>query len=324
MPQMVKYVRRIEALELQRTLIDKYYGEQPGVDIEEARIYDDDGESDSESESGEDETDSDEEDEELVDSVEDADSEAATAGTYYPHPVRLLACRPTVPRVPGKVIISSYGATDFIRALWAFLSPITHQRDKHLVLLPSDRFDLWHKVVLNHPLLPFALSQPPHRDVIRVRPPEQDLAGRAKAAGGVFDTVLFAADRNAFGLECFRAGRVHAIFTLPPHLQHLHSGPLVYPDAFTPFMPDTTISHGMFSTTAACLETRYASIVLPLNCLTLACHLAPDFSDSTHAHSISITGAAAAPGQRFFFNTFYNYFVFLLMAYWRRSNPDLL
>lgn len=199
MPQMVNLIWRTEALELQRTLIDEYYGEQPRANREEARFYDD-GESEEESESEEDGAESDEGDEgdkELV----DLEEEAAAAETYYPRPVRSLARQPTIPRVPGHVVMLSYGATNLIRALQAFLLPIACQRGENLVLLPSNRFDLWHKVVLNHPPLPFALSQPPHHDVIRVRPPDQDIAGRTKAAGGVFDTAIFAANRSALGLE---------------------------------------------------------------------------------------------------------------------------
>lgn len=202
MPQIIKYVRRTEALELQRTLIDEYYGEQPGADIEEIRIYDyEESSSESDSEEEEDDSDSNEEDQMAVDPEEAAGSKEAAAETYYPSPVRTLARRPTVPRVPGHVITSSYGATDFIRALRVFLSPIANRASEELVLLPSDRFDIWHKVVLSHAPLPFAASEPPHRDVIRARPPQQDLAGRTKAAGGVFDTALFAANRHAFGLE---------------------------------------------------------------------------------------------------------------------------
>ncbi|KAF8593929.1 hypothetical protein BDV93DRAFT_424315, partial [Ceratobasidium sp. AG-I] len=45
MPQIIKYVQRIEAVQIQRTFIDEYYGESPGADIEEKQLYanDEDG-----------------------------------------------------------------------------------------------------------------------------------------------------------------------------------------------------------------------------------------------------------------------------------------
>ncbi|KAG8708547.1 hypothetical protein FRC09_001198 [Ceratobasidium sp. 395] len=243
-PQMVKYVRRLEALEIQRVHIEEAYGEVLTFDVRDVDFDEDEGEEESAVEvevEGDDEGDdeggeggegdeSEDEDSELEDGVEVEPAEQAGSEiVFYPRPVTSIARQPTVPRVSARVIASSYGATDFLRALRSFLTNINPHPSEHLILLPSDEFPLWHKAVLNHTTLPFAPQQPCHRDVLRVRPPARDAAGHVSRAG-VFDTALFTADQSAPGLQRFRAGRVRAIFALPPDLEHLYSGPLVYTD----------------------------------------------------------------------------------------------
>ncbi|KAG8727405.1 hypothetical protein FRC10_006133 [Ceratobasidium sp. 414] len=41
MPQIIGYIKRIEAIEIQRTIIDKSYGECPGAEHEETSLYSD-------------------------------------------------------------------------------------------------------------------------------------------------------------------------------------------------------------------------------------------------------------------------------------------
>ncbi|KAG8769274.1 hypothetical protein FRC12_005055, partial [Ceratobasidium sp. 428] len=113
----------------------------------------------------------------------------------------------------------------------------------------------------------------------------------------------------------YRAGRVRAIFSLPPGLVHLYDGPLVYLDVFSPFSPDCASTHCMYNTTLRDSGTPGASLVLPLTYLKLACHLAPDFSSPvTHPHG-------SAPGVLthvwLLFNDFYNHHMFLLMSHWQ-------
>ncbi|KAG8773758.1 hypothetical protein FRC12_002328 [Ceratobasidium sp. 428] len=331
-PQMVKYVRRLEAIHIQRTAIDEYYGEHEGADEEEIqlalRLLEDVDErknedeieienkieasgsdnssedSNAESDTDSDDTDSDEDGDEIGESEERS---AIAGNTYYPQPSIRIAQQPTVRHVPGHVLISSYGCSDFVRVVRAFLLSKTGR--KPLLLLPSDTFNVWHKATLYHPPLPFAPSEPPHRDVIRVRPPARDQAGRINALG-VFDTALFPIDHQ-LGITRFRAGRVRAIFTLPSHLCHLYSRPLVFLDLYSPFSADATNSHGLYGVTPSHPDggDTPTSLVLPLATIAIACHLAPDFSSPKGL-------------RRQLLNDYYNHFSFLLMAYWRRLNAN--
>ncbi|KAG8700650.1 hypothetical protein FRC08_004577 [Ceratobasidium sp. 394] len=323
--QMIKYVQRLEAMQIQRTAIDEVYGEREGADeaeIEAARRF---IEEEEEGKGGGDgvgvgeggvgvgehdfgaEDDSDEEPVE-IESAESAIRHEPTC--HYPGPTITIARVPTVRHVPGHVLISSYCAPDLIRGIQSFLSRKTGQAP---ILLPSDQFDVWHKATLRHPSLPFAPGEPCHRDVIHVHPVARDKAGRITDVG-VFDTGLFTTSRNAFRIARFRAGRVRAIFALPPRLRGLYPDPLVYLDVYSPFTLDATDSHHLYQTTRAHSNRDRVqdSIVLPLHCLAMACHLAPDFSsrpsfDRTH-----------------FLNEFYNHFTYLWMVYWHRSHPSPL
>ncbi|KAG9088406.1 hypothetical protein FRC07_012589, partial [Ceratobasidium sp. 392] len=254
-PQMVKHVRRLEALYIHRTVMDEFYGERPGADEEELRKYcdidrEEDGTEDQNevmeteyeveaSDSGSDNGDGDGE------RVEVKPEEPTEADIHYPRPSITIAKQPTAPRVPGRVLITSYGAPGFVRALNSYLASKARGYEKPEFVLSSDRFDVWHKATLKHLPPPSAANEGGHHDVIRIRPTIQDADGRVKAAGG-FDTTLFAVNRDGFGLNRFRAGRVRAIFTLPRHLQHVYSGPLVFLDTFSPFSPDATASHRLF------------------------------------------------------------------------------
>ncbi|KAG8702667.1 hypothetical protein FRC08_003339 [Ceratobasidium sp. 394] len=296
LPQMVGYVRRIKAMEIQRTIIEEVYGERKEVEVDKTDIYadeDDEAEGgagegnvggsksgevkkvDEDDEDGEDGED-DEDEGELKEVQSDERGEPDRSEIYYPRPLRFLAKQPTVPRVPGHVLITSYHAADLIRALQRFLLPKVESRGEDLIILPSDRFHVWHKVTLRHPLLPFSPTQSCHRDVIRAHPVLRDAAGRVKTPG-VFDTALFAVDRDAIGLPRYRAGRVRAMFSLPPHLQHLYPRPLAYLELFTSFVPDPT-TRCLYRTAHAYHDGCRASMIVPVACLAMACYLAPDFT----------------------------------------------
>ncbi|KAG9082853.1 hypothetical protein FRC06_004825, partial [Ceratobasidium sp. 370] len=231
---MVKYVRRLEAMQPQRTVMDKLYGEQAGADeaeMEAARKWideddkrDNDGDSDSNSNSnGDGDGDGDD---------DGGDSEGGVGNDE-----------------------GNFGADG-------------EETGQTPILLPSDQFNVWHKATLNHSLLPFAPSQPRHRDVVHVHPVVQDRAGRVKDAG-TFDTALFATSCDGFGIARFRAARIRAIFTLPQRLQGLYSDPLVYVDMYSPFIPDITTSHRLYQTTVMHLNGAHTALVLPLDCLAM-------------------------------------------------------
>ncbi|KAG8762506.1 hypothetical protein FRC12_008982 [Ceratobasidium sp. 428] len=319
LPQMVSYVRRLEAIQIHRTLVDEYYGEREGADEEEIKaakqFIEDEAAREASplefigAEGGDEGADGDEnnEDGEEDEGEVQGESEERSELEYYPRPAISVAKKPTVRRVSGRKLVSSYGASDLIRALHKFLSPKATELGKTLLVLPSDLFDVWHKATLRHLPLSFASAQSSHRDVVRAHPLTRDSAGRV-STGAVFDTALFPVHRDQSGLQRYRAGRVHAIFALPENLQQFYTGtdPLVYLDLFTPFEPDITKSHCLYSTTAAQFNGHDVSMIVPLHCLAAACHIAPDF-------------ASPRTQPRFLFNEFYNYFTYLVVANWRRQ-----
>ena len=200
-PQIVKYVRRLEAIQLQRTLIDEYYGERLDEHLEEVSdMYgDDEDECQDEEDNGRDTLSETDEDEDEAEFNEIASQVPAVSEMHYPRPSISIAKRPTVPRVPGRVLIMSYGATDLLRALRRFLLPKARLRGEKFLLLPSDHFDVWHKATLHHLPLTFTPDQPCHRDVIRVHPITRDAASRVVGVG-TFDTALFPASHKLSGL----------------------------------------------------------------------------------------------------------------------------
>lgn len=336
LPQMENFVRRLEAMRLQRTVIDECYGEEAGADDAEIRRF----------AAADHAADSDDDDSDIVygedEAIEDSEHDVEVEGDHglaqpdvihYPRPAISVAHQPTVRHVPAHVLSKSYGASDFVQALSHFMSTkLKSKQPFHTPpsLLASDSFDVWHKATLKHGPLPFAPTQPRHRDVVRAHPLIHT-AGRA-ATPAAFDTALFGCDPTAFGLNRkppfplrrppsvntvwflnlgYHAGRVRAIFALPRRLQHVHSGPLVYLDFFRPFEPDPTNTHTLYRTTPVDSGER-ASLVLPLGSLVMACHLAPDFSSLPSPTTVR---------RRLLFNDFYNHFTFLLMAYWRRMSP---
>ncbi|KAG9091210.1 hypothetical protein FRC06_000673 [Ceratobasidium sp. 370] len=225
LPQMVQYVQRLEALEIQRVFLEEYYGEplELGIkdiymdeededkDISEDKTNSDSGkdvdsdEHDSDEEDGDeddgDEMDGDEDDGDEMDGVEvSVLAKLAESEVHYPRPGVLITQRLTVLQVAGHVIIASYGTSDFIRAVRCFLTlKNALPPGERLILLPSDRFNVWHKAVLNHSLLPFVPGQPCHRDVLRAHPPIRDAASHITKPG-TFDTGLFPVDRAGHGL----------------------------------------------------------------------------------------------------------------------------
>ncbi|KAG8734479.1 hypothetical protein FRC10_011704 [Ceratobasidium sp. 414] len=336
LPQMVGYVKRTEGMEIQWTIIKEFYSERSEVEVDKTDIYandeeefegeagrgdidrrksgkeeevDDDNEGDSDD-------DSDSDDSEVV-QVESDETVDDRSEMYYPRPLRFIAKQLTVPQVRGHVLIASYHVSDLIQALRQFLLPMAQRRGEDLIILPPDHFPVWHKVTLCHPVLPFSPTQPCHRDVIRAHPVVQDAAGRVKA-GSVFDTALFAVDHDAIGLTRYRAGRIHTMFTLPPHLQHLYPHPLAYLELFTPFILDPA-SRCLYQTAHAYFNGCRTSMIIPVACLAMACYLAPDFSSpSTPAGRFDVSSPAYT-SRNFIFNDFYNYHTYLLMAYWQRS-----
>ncbi|KAG8762028.1 hypothetical protein FRC11_011594, partial [Ceratobasidium sp. 423] len=178
MPQIVDYVRRLEALQIQRALIDEYYGDQLGVEVE-LRMYGFDGtkvtsEQDNDpSEDTEEEVDSDDDNDGDDDSdygEDDQDDlvymEPEGSDLYhYPRPSISIARRPPFPAVSGRGLITQYGASDLIRQLRRFLMPKARLRREEPLILPSDEFPVWHRATLLHSAPPTTTKSSVQRDV---------------------------------------------------------------------------------------------------------------------------------------------------------------
>ncbi|KAG9125113.1 hypothetical protein FRC07_008932, partial [Ceratobasidium sp. 392] len=193
------------------TLIDELYGECPGANKEEIDRYcdldqrylaeelsEDPNDSESESDIGKSESRSGGEDndsEEMVRVGSKGESEL-----HYPRPHISIAKQPTIPNVSGRTLITSYGASDLIRAVHRFLLTKTRPLGRRSIVLPTDHFNVWHKATLSHLAPAFAPNEAGHRDVIRIRPTVRDSNGRIKEKAA-FDTALFVTNRNGHSLS---------------------------------------------------------------------------------------------------------------------------
>ncbi|KAG8710720.1 hypothetical protein FRC08_016800 [Ceratobasidium sp. 394] len=138
MKQLVDYIRRLDAIRIQRAFIDECFGE---------RAIDDSEEDDDDNEEEED----DDEGEERVE-VETAEEKLDPA---YPRPTLSVAVWPTHPRLSGHDLITAYGATALIRSLTRFLKPLARDTGFNPVVLPSDTFDTWHKITFCHDVVTY-------------------------------------------------------------------------------------------------------------------------------------------------------------------------
>ncbi|KAG9124671.1 hypothetical protein FRC07_010689, partial [Ceratobasidium sp. 392] len=119
---------------------------------------------------------------------------------HYPRPHILIAKQPTIPNVSGRTLITSYGASDLIRAVHCCLLTKTRPLGRRSIVLPTGHFNVWHKATLNHLVPAFASNEAGHRDVICIRPTVRDSNGRIKEKAA-FDMALFATNRNGHGLS---------------------------------------------------------------------------------------------------------------------------
>jgi hypothetical protein len=215
-PQIIKYCQRLEALRMHRAYLDEYYGisERSGAvppstvlpDEEDEVVASADVKSGQRSGGGGDDDDDwedvfedDEDDEDAGEEVEvggETEASDLPLEVEYPHPIHALAMWPTQKGLCERDLIDQYGASDLLPALKVFLgqSPC----GQRLFLLPSDLFDVWHKLTLNHLPLFFAPDEPLHRDVVRAQPAIADGHGGLRRQP-TFDTALFLKDPDAFG-----------------------------------------------------------------------------------------------------------------------------
>ncbi|KAG9119868.1 hypothetical protein FRC07_004892, partial [Ceratobasidium sp. 392] len=321
-PQIITYCQRLEALRIHRAHLNEYLGEPEhrGEPVKTAVwMADPDGKDSPEEEEPEEPwEDNDEagEGDEGENNIR-RQSTADVNGVEYPTPELAIAMNPTTRVTLSEIAGPDYGATSLERALKAFLRPYATSR--YSKLLPHERLDVWHKLTLFHYPLSFAPDEPPQRDVIRARPAiRDDRGGALHCHESAFDTALFSHDDCEFGLRRYRAGRVRAIFRLPERLHYLYNGELVYLELFTPFNEHPSPVHHLHTTSAsrASPGTR-RGIVVPIERIALACHLAPQFRYIGRDVCLDVNSDLLNDARHFFFNHYYNHYTYQLVRYWR-------
>ncbi|KAG8742846.1 hypothetical protein FRC10_000825 [Ceratobasidium sp. 414] len=356
-PQMIKFIQRYEALRIHRARMNTYLG-QAAVEGDKRRrsrvVYGEDedvpfqpaweavgrhaapgpAEGDSmrtggkhASDFGADIVDGRGEDDEEDDGDEDEDEDqeqqhfrgrmrtAADARQHvvYPNPSLSIALKPTVSRVRGIDIISKYGATDLILAMHTYLSKHgTRELPSNFLPTAYHEYPVWHRLYLRQEVLSFDPDWP-RRDVIRARPADEDHEC-------AFDVGLILDDPNKFGLHRYRAGRVRAIFALPPSFQYLCPDPLVYVELFSPFSTSISPHHRMHALShLRYFDGKYRAAVFSAFDFAAACHLAPQFKRLDPDLDLSLLPDLLAASQYFFFNHYYNRYIYQLVEHWRRA-----
>ncbi|KAG8705030.1 hypothetical protein FRC09_003197 [Ceratobasidium sp. 395] len=319
-PQIIQYCQRLEALRIHRAYLNEYYGEPttPRKPAKTAVCVADDDDREYQHEDESQDPWEDDEDVYLDDEGEEGARRRSTTdanSVEHPAPEFAIAISPTK-RATMADITEDYGATSLEQALTAFLRPRAHC---DYSILPYELFDVWHKTTLYHRPLSFAPDEPLQRDVIRARPAVRDPRNRlGYHHEAAFDTALFVHDTRLIGLHRYRAGRVRAIFRLPERLHYLYAGELVYLELFAPFSPSPAPVHSLYSTSVARASpgTR-RGIVIPIEDLAFACHLAPQFRRIGPGVSLDVRADLLNDTRHFFFNHYYNYFTFQLVRYWQ-------
>ncbi|EUC56496.1 hypothetical protein RSOL_181130 [Rhizoctonia solani AG-3 Rhs1AP] len=342
MEQMIRFIQRYEAIRIHRAYMDRYYGLLDRERIDGTVVYGEDEESlleqgntehtgqeidlDNEqgpepSDNGEDEASSSGDEDEDEDTNERAWEASPTGQCIDLDPDWSVAIKPTLSHVAGHCLIQSYGAVDLVSRVNDWLEEtIAAGLLPPLQFVTADHtFNVWHKVYLRHQPLVFDPDQPPRRDTVRAKPaPPVREGSKRDAPPGTFDTVLFLARPDETGIFWYRAGRVRAIFSLPPHLRDSYPDPLVYLDLFAPFPKSLAISHGMYTTTHDEYRGTRRTLVIPVAWLVSACHLAPVFGQSPQGFPFERHDLLSVSKQ-FFFNHYSNHFIFGLVEHWRRA-----
>ncbi|KAG8718083.1 hypothetical protein FRC09_013184 [Ceratobasidium sp. 395] len=318
-PQIITYCQRLEALRIHRAHLNEYLGkpESSGKPTKTA-VWVADNNGEYEEEEVEDVWDDDEPG--LYDEGEGVVRRQSTADVNsieHPTPELAIAMNPTTRATMSELTAGDYGATSLARALKTFLR--SYATSPYSKVLPHEQLNVWHKLALYHYPLSFAPDEPAQRDVIRARPAVRDARGRVLYRHEpAFDTALFIHDRREFGLQRYRAGRVRAIFRLPKRLHYLYDRELVYLELFTPFNAQPSPVHRLHTTSAsrASPDTR-RGMVVPIEDIALACHLAPQFRHIGHDVSLDVHSDLLNDARHFFFNHYYNHYTYQLIQYWR-------
>ncbi|CCO35903.1 hypothetical protein BN14_10024 [Rhizoctonia solani AG-1 IB] len=183
LPQMTKYLQRLDAIQIQRHYMDAYYEAELDPELDD---QDEEDLAGCKEGLGEGETDIDcqQVDEEQV------YSEADPSSVAYPNPRVNLAKTPTRRNVAGNELMEVYGARDLLTNTARYLAQTFQVQPGSLGLESYDKFDVWHRIYLYHQPLLFSPLERPRRDVVCATLPTSNAAYGFEIKGGVFDTAL--------------------------------------------------------------------------------------------------------------------------------------
>lgn len=225
LPQMVKHLQRLDAIQIQRAYIHIYYG--LGEDMSDDEWEEDDwaseeGSDDWMSEEGGDRGDEAPSDMGLgigasadssagVGSMGDGtgnnDSTQANVGmvvysrrtltlesnfdhVFYPAPHVRTAIYPTKAGLRGTHLIEDYGATELLSAVRNCLTLRFRVPTNDILLSRHHKFNVWHHLYIDHSPLSFSPSEPLRRDVVRAFLSTYNPSGRVLRPAR-FDTALY-------------------------------------------------------------------------------------------------------------------------------------
>ncbi|KAG8795568.1 hypothetical protein FRC12_012665 [Ceratobasidium sp. 428] len=325
--QMLTYIQRQEAIRIHRAHLDRYLGND--LYPEDERTVNVEGMDDTDGGY----VDCVELDEDVGEEEVEHDAETGPEPVTYPNPRRRVAVNPTKPKVEIKEVIRTYGASDLTSAITNFLTRRLGVSKHDILLSPYNQLQLWHRLYLYHDPLPFAPFDPPRRDVIRASAPVLDERGRVRKEG-VWDVALFLerpnqtqswrSNEEKHGIMRYRAGRVRTFFTLPGHLQHHYLGQLAYVEVFSAFDASVSPFARMHCTQPDFdSRNRRRTLVIPVTEIALACHLAPKFHLLDPELRLTPQTDLFAISKNFWFNHYYNHYLFKLVQHWWRRRPGI-
>ncbi|KAG9124608.1 hypothetical protein FRC07_010971 [Ceratobasidium sp. 392] len=346
LPQMITFIQRQEAIQIQRAHLDAYLAlirkELAAADGGGGERHDDEDEG------------SDDEDE--WEDVGEGHEETPDAdGVHYPSPQLAIAAPPSRFNYTANQIATEYKAPDLIPALTRYLESEVasansrnrpNQSDRLRVpnLSPHHLFNVWHRFSLHHARLPFAPDKPPQRDVVRAKLLTRNAYGQISREAA-FDTVLYhgpsAPTNNSHGLHCnylppsffplsqltnasgYHAARVLVIFTPPSNTHHLYPEKhLAYIEFFNPFSRTNNTPHGLHTmSTAVQASGRRQVAVVPISHLHMACHIAPRFKRVDPEIRLNRRTGLLAVARHFFYNHYSSHYNYKLFVHWRKRAP---
>jgi hypothetical protein len=251
----------------------------------------------------------------------------------YPNPTLSIAVKPTCGRVRGIDIMGKYGALDLIPALHAYLDEHgTRKLPPNFLPTAYHEYPVWHRLYLRHEALPFDPDWT-RRDVIRAHPADDKNEC-------VFDVALILHNRDHFGVHRaspprllhlksfwliqvpitgYRAGRVRAIFALPPNFHYLCPHPLVFVEEFGPFSTSLSPYHRLHSLSQHLFEGKRRVAVRSAFDIAAACHLAPQFKRLDEDLDLDLLPDLLDVSRYFWLNHYYNRFLYRLIEHWRAT-----